>query len=410
MGTKLLGYVFVAVAVVLFATALYLNTRQSQVPLVFSPQQMLNSTWNSYKLEYLERGTSRTLDKQRDNVTTSEGQSYTMLRAVWMGDKDTFDASWKWTKDNLQHEEGDRLFSWLFGKRADGTYGVLTDRGGETSASDADTDIALALIFAYARWQDVQYLGDAREIIRDIWEKEVVTVKGTPYMAADNLETATSTTAAAINPSYLHPAAYRIFALVDPEHQWNSLALSSYTLLEKSVNDPLDKEKTAKLVPDWIQMDKKTGELRALPAPTGETHTTNFSFDALRTPLRIALDWKWFGEPRAKQFLSELSFLSSQWRSNRYLATSYAHDGRVVSRAETPAMYGGTIGYFTIADPELAPQVYENKLQFLYDPGRNGWKDTLSYYDDNMAWFGIALYNDLLPNLSADLPASAFSQ
>ena len=42
-----------------------------------------------------------------------------MLRAVWMGDKQTFDQSWTWTKDNLQHKTTDHLFSWLFGKQAE---------------------------------------------------------------------------------------------------------------------------------------------------------------------------------------------------------------------------------------------------------------------------------------------------
>src|SRR5581483_2812051 len=107
MGTRLLGYGLIVVALVLALAVFYRNSKQSEVPLVFSPQQMLNSTWLNYKNDYLESGTGRTLDKSRGNVTTSEGESYTMLRAVWLGDKQTFDTSWQWTKDNLQHKSGD---------------------------------------------------------------------------------------------------------------------------------------------------------------------------------------------------------------------------------------------------------------------------------------------------------------
>jgi hypothetical protein len=30
-----------------------------------------------------------------------------------------------------------------------------------------------------------------------------------------------------------------------------------------------------------------------------------------------------------------------------------------------------------------------SKLAFLFDSGTNTWKERLSYYDDNWAWFGI---------------------
>ena len=155
-------------------------------------------------------------------------------------------------------------------------------------------------------------------------------------------------------------------------------------------------------------MDRTTGALSA-PAETS-TNTTNFGYDALRTPWRLALDAEWNKDPRAIATLQSFSYLTTQWKANGVLASTYAHDGSVVTAAESPSMYGGTIGYFMFADPTDAKEVYENKLQFLYNPGKNGWSDTLSYYDDNWAWFGIALYNNLLPNLTAGLPPGAFTQ
>jgi endo-1,4-beta-D-glucanase Y len=390
MGTKLLGYILLGASIVVLGAVLYNNSRQGNLPLVFTPSQILNSTWLNYKTEYLEPSTSRTLDKQRDNITTSEGESYTMLRAVWLGDKTTFDNSWTWTKDNLQHKTGDKLFAWLFGKVSGNTYGVLTQKGGNTTASDADTDIALSLVFAYSRWQDKNYLGDARLIINDIWNNDVIVINGTPYLV-----------------SYLNPAAYRIFAQIDTAHPWNKLVDSSYTLLQRASVSPLDKSKSANLPPDWISMDRTTG---ALSAPTGGTNTTNFGYDALRTPWRLSLDAMWFKDPRATQALQSLSFIGQTWKSKGMLPGILGHDGTVISDGESPSMYGGTLGYFIANDHTTAESIYQTKLQFLYDPGKNSWKNTLSYYDDNWAWFGIALYNDLLPNLTAGLPASAFTQ
>lgn len=381
------------IGLLLAGAALYFVTHRN-VPLIFSPTQMMGSLWSDYKFGYLED--NRTVDRQRQNVTTSEGQSYTMLRAVWMGDKQTFDGAWQWTKDNLDRE-GDRLSSWLFGEHEDGSYGVLTEQGGYNSASDADQDMAMALIFAYARWQDPRYLGDARAVLRDLWEKEVITIDGRPYLAANDLEKFSSSPSAIMNPSYLAPYAYRIFALADPERNWSGLVDTSYEVIEAS----LSKEG---LPPDWVRVDKTTGSI----LPAGDGLSEAYSYDALRTPWRLALDYEWYGDERAARILRKMTGLGAQWK-NSGVITPRSRAGEPIGE-ETPALYGGAIGYFLIAEPDAAKGVYEEKIEFLYDPGVNRFKQRLSYYDDNWVWFGIGLYNRLLPNLAASLPPSAFSQ
>src|SRR3989344_1343957 len=154
MRMRFVGYGLLFVAVLIALIVFYYNSARIKGPLIFSPTQVLGTTWGKYKVQYLEESTGRTLDKDRGYITTSEGESYTMLRAVWMSDKTTFDRSWEWSKNNLMHKSGDRLLSWLFGQLQDGSYGILTEQDGQNAASDADTDIALALILAYARWQD----------------------------------------------------------------------------------------------------------------------------------------------------------------------------------------------------------------------------------------------------------------
>jgi endoglucanase len=380
-----IGIILIILACAIFGVIWYENQRLQQVPIVFSAKSMMDYLWQNYKEEYLEKDTFRTLDKQQDNITTSEGQSYTMFRAVIMGDQETFDATYKWTKDILKRKE-DNLFSWLFGKKPDGTYGVLTERGGFNSASDADSDIALALIFAFNRWHQKEYLDDAIAIIEDIWEKEVIVIDGLPYLTANNVEKFTPDEII-INPSYFAPYSYRIFAELDPEHDWTGVVDSSYKVLNES---------TTILPPDWLIIDKDTGET----SPTSVKNlTTNFGYDALRVPWRIALDYEWNKEPRAKAYLDKLSFLSQEWSRKKKIASTYSHDGKVINDHEVPAMYGGVIGYFMVSNPSLAEDVYNRKLKYLYNPDKNAWKNTLSYYDDNWAWFGIGLYNHLIPNI-----------
>lgn len=396
---------FFLLAAVLALTLLYLIARPSLVPPTFSAAQVLSAVWHSYKDTYVESGTYRTVDKQRGNITTSEGQSYTMLRAVWEGDEETFDGAWRWTKEYLGRPH-DHLFSWLWGTRSDGTTGILTERSGENSASDADTDIALSLIFAYARWQEPEYLTEARNIVNDIWKNEVITIQGVPYLSADDIEKKSETTIV-INPSYLHPAAYHLFSLIDTAHPWETLRTSSYELIAKSSGLPLGEKPSSGLPPDWIQVDRRTGAIQPYTESDSKSH---FSYDAMRLPLRVALDAEWFNNEKAVATLKDFSFLSKAWSVQNRLGTVYAHDGTLISPDESLALYGGTMGYFAFVDPEAAKTIYSEKLLSEFNPNTNNWKKPLSYYDDNWAWFGIALYSHELTNLAAQLPSSAFSK
>ncbi len=395
MNYRIIGTILIVFSVVLLSFVSYRNSQKYREPVVFSPKTMLISLWNDYKREYVE-SSGRTIDKQRDSVTTSEGQSYTMLRAVWLDDREAFDKSWEWTKDNLQRVD-DNLFSWLYGEREDGSIGILTSMGGANSASDADTDIALALIFAYSRWREPAYLDEALPIIKDIWDREVVIIKGKPYLAANNIEKTRSLDSIVVNPSYFSPYAYRIFAYLDKENDWQGLIDTSYEVLQHSIRDRLDKEKSAFIPPDWILINRANGFI--FPANAGDL-STNYSYDAMRIPFRIALDYIWNSEQRAKETLSMLNFFEKEWMERGIIYANYSHDGSVFSTYEAPGFYGGIIAYFNITNPASAAVIYEKKLKTLYSPDENGWRGSLSYYDDNWAWFGLAFYNDLLPNLS----------
>lgn len=403
MILRIIGYGLAAGALGLVLLVLYRNSPQSNLPLLYSEEQTLAALWNQYKLYFLEPGTYRTVDRERDNVTTSEGQSYTMLRAVWMGDKPTFDTQWKWTQDNLARQ-GDNLFAWIWGKRPDGSFGVLTDINGHNSASDADTHIALSLIFAYVRWQDQEYLASARTILQDLWDLETITLGGRTYVLANNVEKFTASQRALINPSYLTPAAYRIFALVDPDRPWLSAVEGAYDAINASAE-----LHAAHLPANWITIDKSTGAFAAPEAPGTDA---NFGYDALRVPWNLALDWAWFREPRAPATAEKFAHLSRTWESEGKLVATYLPGGEPAPNYdyETPSMYGGAIGYFMLADPENAREVYERKLSYLFTPDWSGWRQPLSYYDESWAWFGMGLYAGLLPNLAGDVSASFFTQ
>ncbi len=395
-NNKKISIGIITVVVVLFTIVLIVKKNITSQQPVFSTQNMLDSLWYYYKKESLEEGTLRALDKQQNYITTSEGQSYSMLRSVWIDDKDTFDKSWEWTKNNLQHKD-DRLFSWLFGQRNDGTYGVLFEKNGDTAASDADIDIALALLFASKRWNDNVYYGDAIEIIRDIWEKEVMIINGRPYLVANDKDKFnTKKSDIIVNPSYFAPYAFRIFSKVDPDNDWLGLIDSGYLLIEDNLSLNLDTKSSAGIPSDWLHVNKTNGKITAISSTTLKT---NYSYDALRLPWRLALDIQWFDEPRAKKIFQDMSFFSDEWESRKRIYSNYDHSGNIIEWNESPAMYGGIIGYFMFTNTDHAKELYYKKLESLYNVETFNWHKPLGYYDMNWAWFGIALYNNKLQQL-----------
>ena len=355
--------------------------------------QLLAALWVSYKQTIWIRASGRTADEQNHSVTTSEGQAYTLLRAAWSGDRPTFDAAWQWTAVNLQRP--DKLFSWRWGVRPDGTNGILTGQGGQATASDADTDIALALLMAAGRWRSRTYAAAARAIIPSIWDQEVVAAHGRYYIAADDIEKGAATPWFIINPSYAAPYAYRIFSRIDPQHDWNALAGDSYVMFRQTGYADLASQPGCGLPPDWAAIDRRTGAIT--PSPNNR-QDTNFGYNALRIPWRAALDWQWFHEPEAKRALEQFGFLRQEWQQHGKLLAIYAHSCRPAADYTSYAFYGGTLGYFQVLHRPVAAAIIRSQFNPLL--GTNS-QQPLRYYDNNWAWFGLALYGGRLPNLAA---------
>jgi len=154
-------------------------TQVAPLPVESPRPALLAAAWSGYKDRFIQPD-GRVIDFQRAQVTTSEGQSYAMLRAVWMNDRPTFDLTWRWTQDNLGDPARSRI-GWLWGKSPDGSWRLLD----ANSASDADEDIALALLFAAHQWTPT-YRPAAIALLGRIWDEDVATVAGQPYLAAGN--------------------------------------------------------------------------------------------------------------------------------------------------------------------------------------------------------------------------------
>lgn len=384
-----MGIILLFIGIVLLLFVLYANSKYSRQTRIFSPYSLLTSSWENYKKQFIQKD-GRSIDPSQQNVTTSEAQSYALLRAVWTDDKPTFDLVWSWTLKNMKRPT-DNLFGWRYGKLTNNTYGFLPN-GGNNSASDADSDIAYALVLASKRWNDSSYLTDAKPIISDLWKYETATASASRYVIAGNW--AQDQQQLIINVSYFSPYEWRTFATIDPKDNWQSLINPAYQLLQHVGTDPLNTGKGVGLPPNWVALDRKTGKLSA---PTQTSLTTNYSFDAMRTPWRIALDYRWYKDPRAYSYLkNEYTFLSDEYKKNHKLASNYSHDGKPIMTVEDPAMYATSLGYFDIVNKSLAQQIYNEKIIQLYSNDQNTFNTKLPYYEQNWLWFGTAFYNNFL--------------
>lgn len=372
----------------------YANSKLSRQTRLFSSYSLLSSSWDSYKGQFIQAD-GRSVDPSLQNITTSEAQGYALLRAVWIDDKPTFDKVYQFTVNNMKRKQ-DNLFGWRYGKLPNGTYGFLPG-GGNNSATDADSDIAFALILASKRWNDPTYKNHAVPIIKDMWKYETATASGNTYVIAGNW--AQNQQKLIVNVSYFAPYEWRAFAAVDKQDKWLSLLDPAYKVLTDSGTESLDKAKSVGLPPDWLAIDRRTGAITSVDLPN---LTTNYSFDAIRTPWRIALDYQWYKDKRDYDYLqNSFAFLAEQFDTNHTLASTYTHDGSVVSSTENPAMYATALGYFINNNKATAAQIYQDKIIRLYSNDQNTFNKTIPYYEQNWLWFGAALYNKFLSNFSA---------
>ncbi len=347
-----------------------------------SIDKQLEESWRSYKEKFIHNY-GQVIDPI-NGVTTSEGQSYAMLRAVWMNDEDTFRGVWQWAKDHFQFRNEDKLFSWKW------QGNKLVDFN---NATDADEDIALALILAHKKWNKEEYILAGRELLKSIWEECVAEINNRYYLLPVNHNIATQWNGYLFNPSYLSPAWYRVFAEVDSEHNWNKLADDSYLTLADINNLPNNK---IKMPANWYIVENATGKLLSAKELQGK-ESEYFGFDAFRTFWRVALDEQWYKSQDANNYLRQAGrFASSYYFRNNALPMLVKPNGQVINPKPSIAVNAGYLAIFMGLDNDnkvLMDKFYQDQIQSTYKTKGAYWQNPDDYYGNNWAWFATALYN-----------------
>jgi endo-1,4-beta-D-glucanase Y len=247
------------------------------------------------------------------NQTVSEGIGYGMLLSAYAGDKTLFDGFWNYYKDNRNNHG---VMNW----KINGCSGTI----GANGATDADVDAAMALIVAHMQWGStgsVNYQADAKALISAIKANEVesgsnVLKPGDVFGGSDNT-----------NPSYFAPGYFRVFATFNNDASWNAVADKCYDVINKNLSVH---NAAGGLVSDWCKAD---GNYSA-----GQ----NYSYDAARTPWRIAVDYVWHGTTNAKTYSKKSSdFVRVNLGGSQNVKDGYSQNGSTIGQWHNSTFTGG---------------------------------------------------------------------
>ncbi len=250
--------------------------------------------------------------------TVSEGVGYGMLLTMANGDTDAFVRLWNYSRAFREYNSTSTakryLTPWI-------TYSFHFSEIDLSSATDADLDIATSLILMYYKTGQQAFLDDAKNIVNALWDAEVNKTSLLLYSGDTDVWNGGNGKEPVYNLSYFSPVALRLFAMVDPNHNWTGVLDAMYTYISKV------QAAGTGVLPDW------SNEAGVAANPdNGSADKTYWTFnkESVRIPWRIAWDYYWFQDPRALTVLTTLNnFISAKAGgdpNSKALAVQYSWD------------------------------------------------------------------------------------
>ncbi|KNY28253.1 glycosyl hydrolase family 8 [Pseudobacteroides cellulosolvens] len=337
--------------------------------------EMLRNEYNEWKAARVtQNGAGGNLRVQRGSSdsydTVSEGIGYGMVLSAYFDDRTTFDSLWKYAK---AHFNSNGLMGWHVDAN-----GNFVGTGGSGAATDAEEDMAIALIMATKKWGT--YESDAKTLLRNMMSKEVE--PGTYVLKPGDTWGGSNVT----NPSYFAPGYYRVYAEFTGDQNWLKVADKCYEILNKCRNS------NTGLVPDWCTAQGTQA--------SGQGY--DFKYDAVRTPWRIAVDYSWYGTSSAKTVCDGMSkFFKNGGISS--IGDGYSISGNKISNNHSSTFVSCIAsGAMTGFDATFAKDMYNDCLK-TKDAYSTGW----SYYGNSLRMMILLHLTGNFPNPLKYSPASA---
>lgn len=219
-----------------------------------------------------------------EGATKVEGMGFGMFLTAYMGDQKEFDGLYKFYKSKCTSNSGN-MMDWQ----------VTCGGGGQGSATDGDVEVAFSLIIASWQWPDGNYKEEAKKVIDNLRKQVVKSCTGEVLSLATGYSGGAWGGCDYTDISYYNPAAFREFAKVcNPQDSatWIKMADDTYVHLNRSANS------NTGLVPDWQYFDGRAG---------GGGRNGTYAYDACRAPWRIAMDYLWNGNQKAREWCVKIS-------------------------------------------------------------------------------------------------------
>lgn len=318
------------------------------------------------------------------NSSVSEGIAYGMLIAVMLDEQAMFDGFWTYARCFL-NESG--LMDWYIAPDGQGPLAV-------GAASDADEDMAWALIMADRQWGGSGSLGEsyadtARRLIDAIYETEVdhdrladLFLPGDDWRGRD-----------VFNPSYFAPNQYRLFGEFSGNRDgWQRVIDRGYAVLDSSLNDASKNTRNG-LVPAWC--DSQGAPVEAFPGAM-----KNYQYDSARTPFRIAQDFAVSRDARARAYLAKTSAFFAGVGADA-IVDGYALDGTPAPDPRSaPDNPGSAVFVAGAAAGAMHDPRYEGFIEAAYARLRTGRLLARSrYYNHCWTVLGLLLLTGNLSEL-----------
>lgn len=351
-----MGYIQNKITCLIFLVCLALTSVALAAPKFPFPQQVtykfghtatyvdpdvIQSHFNDWKGAWYKDmgdGTARIISPNDSaEMTVSEGVAYGMLIMVYMS-----------STQNDHQSEFDKLYAFWnkYAKSGGGMNWHVNTQNGKVddgTATDADLDVALALIMAAKQWGNDQYMSKAKSLITWIKSND---------MESDGRIKAGSNWNPGLNSSYVFPAAFQLFYEVTNDDFWKKAITTNLDHMSKCQNT------TTGLMPDWCSWSDHK------PTNAGQVSggSNGFFDDAVRTPWRLAWAYYWYGTKEAKDindkivpWLDKTTFgnasliwpgynLSGTSPYNMFVTSTYVGGlGLAMASADNPGYYLETI-------------------------------------------------------------------
>ncbi|AEU36508.1 cellulose synthase complex periplasmic endoglucanase BcsZ [Granulicella mallensis] len=329
--------------------------------------------WTSYANHFIQED-GRVVDPDRDDLTTSEGQSYAMFFALVANDRARFDHLFLWTVNNLAGGTIETtLPAWSWGKKTDGSWGIKDTN----SASDSDLWIAYDLIQAGRLWKSPVYANTGMGLLKLIAEKEVSHVHSFPILlpAQTGFEHDGMTV---MNPSYMPLFLLQSAATVQPEGPWGAMAASLPSLVRGGT--------AAGFAPDWIKIEPD-GTMSSTPPLDLSTEQATGSYDAIRVYLWAGLTSS--NTHGRDDLLKALSGMTSYMRTHP-LPPEFVIEDKPEVRGDGPISFSAALIPFLQESraPEAVAQ-QKKRLKDALSTGTGLYGQPPRYYDQNLAMFAL---------------------